>query len=625
MIIERIEVTNFLLIKQADIALSSGIYWLEGRNLDELDSVSNGSGKTTLLRAIAWALFGDVLVKGLKADGVIGPNGAYCQVKLTIRKGERLLVIDRARKLPGRRTSDAVVYVDGNSAEDDQSRHKNNTQYIERLLGIHSAMFYYAAYAEAGAPTFCDLSATEMLQLCTKSLELELYDAYNVQLKKWIKEHEINLKLKSSEQDSLLRQASMVQDVLASLDAKLENFETSRAKDIAEIVEQIEYNKSLIQDTSQLSEEVAMYNDLISKNEHVHTEVSYIKSMLSMHQSAHKGVVTRRDKLKLSLSEVAARHDAAKSAYENLAENMTNECGYCCSKFNPANLKDKIKVFEAEMNKAALELVDLELKLQEAESDIKKSDAVILEKNNELLEAQRLWQAWDMARANLELAKSKLASIANANKMVNQLSLKLEQIQANDERPLKAEIADYEAKLNKLSDEYKASEDAVADARLQIDCATALIKMNGILKRQKLDMFIISLQGAINAYLEDVAGDIVCALEQKDDKIEIGFTSASKNGVVIPYGFFSSGERVKIAKAVSLALNDLFNIGLYIDDEGVSYLDAAGTKTVFEFMSNHRPDSTRIFVTHSPSIQQDFKGSKIIVTKKNGIASVEVD
>jgi DNA repair exonuclease SbcCD ATPase subunit len=625
MIIERIEVTNFLLIKQADIALSSGIYWLEGRNLDELDSVSNGSGKTTLLRAIAWALFGDILVKGLKADGVIGPHAAHCQVKLTIRKGDRLLVIDRARKLPGRRTSDAVVYVDGNSAEDDQSRHKNNTQYIERLLGIHSAMFYYAAYAEAGAPTFCDLSATEMLQLCTKSLELELYDAYSAQLKKWIKDYEISIKLKSSEQDSLLRQASMVQDVLASLDAKLENFETARAKDIAEITEQIEYNRSMIQDTSQLSDEVLMYKDLIDKNEHVHSEVQNIKAILMMRQQAQKGAVARRDKLKITLSEVAGRHDSAKTAYENLAENMTNECAYCCSKFNPADLKDKIKGFEAEMNKAVLELVDLELKLQTAEDDIKRGDTAISEKNDELLEAQRRWQALDMARTNLELAKAKLASIANANKMVNQLTLKLEQIKSNDEQPLKNEIADYEAKLAKLADEYKASEEALADARLQVDCANALIKMNAMLKRQKLDMFIISLQGAINAYLEDVAGDIVCALEQKDDKIEIGFTSASKNGVVIPYGFFSSGERVKIAKAVSLALNDLFNIGLYIDDEGVSYLDAAGTKTVFEFMSNHRPDSTRIFVTHSPSIQQDFKGSKIIVTKKNGIASVEVD
>src|SRR5699024_6765778 len=113
MIIQSVDLYNFILFEKVSVNLGEGIFFITGENRDEASSESNGAGKSTFCHAIIWALFDQTLKKSFKKDDVIGPEDEWCQVKVNFLDNlGREVVVDRVRKHP-ERGNDVRIFIDG--------------------------------------------------------------------------------------------------------------------------------------------------------------------------------------------------------------------------------------------------------------------------------------------------------------------------------------------------------------------------------------------------------------------------------------------------------------------------------------------------------------------------------
>jgi DNA repair exonuclease SbcCD ATPase subunit len=136
----------------------------------------------------------------------------------------------------------------------------------------------------------------------------------------------------------------------------------------------------------------------------------------------------------------------------------------------------------------------------------------------------------------------------------------------------------------------------------------------------------MSLQDKINENLQKISeGDYVCALKTKGEDCVLTFAKGSDAEGGCSYHVFSKGERTRISKAVSVALNDMMNVGFYIDDEGLPGLDRSGVRSVLDFVLSITGAKTLFFVSHDEAVRDYFKGSpNLHIIKENGKATVEL-
>lgn len=611
-----IKIENFFPLGDEHLVFNHQKYAVFGINHDDQGSSSNGAGKSALLHAIIWCLFGTTPREGILSDGVIGPHAAHVRVVLSFTHKGRTFVIDRGRKVPGRRNSEPIVTINGS----DVSLHKGNDKLIEQELGFSKLSFMLAGYAAAKRSSFCELTPAKKLEVLTEVLDLTPYDEILARVKQ-------EGLARKAEYTSVSGAASLTEQAvdqqnrrLAALELQLEQFDAAKADKVHQAREALRTaNEGLRahpgEDTSEQSLPEAERN--LEALQRLGREYQSALPKLAKLQREVDRFKSDQAKLVASISELQDRLD-------NVMLVNGGECAYCGSHITQVN-KDLMHAFSAQQQEQKIKLALLTAEVDYAVSQL---DSFVLPAKPDDRELERLSAIKTALQLQARAHQQKIYEFNIASQKVESAKSLLDERLALDSSSLVAQLENeraaaqrQEAKLDTMLDEITR----ISDEMEALKTTIGLVKKT---KQEILFSFISSLEQQIQIYFEKMQTDLSVKAVLDGDKLDLLFHNSSKQGVYYSYGVFSGGEAARIDKAVTLALNGVFGIGLYIDDEALASLDQTGSRALVDFLFEDAQD-TRLLVFHNKLLEDHFDRKtdtrQILVEKRDGRASLRIE
>lgn len=628
MILKRLQIYNFILFDDVDIKLSPNTYFILGENRDENDQDSNGAGKSALVQSIVWALFDDTLRKGMLKDDVIGNQDEYCQVVVTFEKDGKEYVVDRVRNHPDR-GNDVTISSDG---DDGLTQHKNNVAIVEKILKINSDLFYHCCYNEEAAvkPPFASLTSTQMAKAVSEMLDINRFDS-------WAKKARAKNKDLSAELDKYLALIQAKQKEIAkseknieSLKYEIEVFDQEKESKIAAKTRRME---SLVKQKQEIHSEV---QQKISKAQEELSDIdmNVVKSYDDLREKKFKceqekeKLAQRLLKLKKKEKELELKNQEFTNQYNNLYQNDDGKCNYCGGLLtNSDDIAQITEEIRKKKDKVVEESVDLQVKIDIEKNNLTKKVKEIKDLDGKLDEITETKDKYSDIREEINHLERERQKVDDLSGKILDLKQRIDELMASKPKHLKNMLAESEEALEESEQEARDLLDQIDDVEMSIKAAKTLDKVFKKMRSSSLNTFIYRLNQNINSVLMDITdGDIHCSLEQNGNDIKMMFTSLSKDGRYLPFSCFSAGERTRIAKAVSIALFSMVEMGTLIDDEGMHGLDATGAVSIAEYMVDSFKDKVMLFVSHDQNLIDYFSDCpKIRVIKENGVSFVRLE
>lgn len=624
LIIKRIQIKNFVHVEQADLELGPDIFFITGENRDEVSSGSNGSGKSTLLQMIGWCLFEENPRKAMLKDGVIGKFATYAQVVLTLEKDGREIIIDRVRNHPTRK-HDVSIILDG---EDSAMHSKSDSNsFIERLIGISAKVFYYCTYVDGDREPLVALTSARLNQVISEILDIQRFDIYlkNIREKKratsaHLDKYRGDLVAKNGALSVCGRDIESYNEQIDEFDAAKKEQDDLASKELKTLTVERQSYLDEMTEKDTVDTEVRLMQQEVDKVAQLKDELARLRSAKD-HHSSRVSAGARR----VAASEVELKK--AEDAYDNIFNNSTGACHYCGNHLQSSsdlaarsdNAVKKRDAAKADLIEAQVDLRALEIIEKEAVEKVVQKEQEISANQDTIIEFNKLKRKQD---ALLQIAKT----VEHLDKAIDQKRSQINKIRSSDPIAL---IQNRDSKVG----QFELIEQEVERLSQSIDATDITLKacmcLEEAVKSTKsglFNSFLISLQENINANFDEISdGDLHCTLEQHGEELEILFTNTSKDGQYFPYWIFSRGEKAKIAKAASAALNEMMGVGLMIDDEGLDGVDDAGAGPLLDFIIKQNEGKSLFFVSHSSGVKDYFRGYKNIhVIKENGRATMEV-
>lgn len=619
----RIEIDNYAPFDHTIVDFNQDSYIIVGVNNTDEAVASNGAGKSCLIQAIIWAIFGTVIRNGLLVDDIIGHLRPHVRVIIEFEHLGQKWKIDRARKFSGRRNNEPIVFING----EDVSRHKDNDSFIQEQLGFTLEMFLLAAYSDSDTVPFCRLSPTNMLKNLTEVLDLDKIDTVVNNAKSRLKEFKQETAHRQNQAKSMGAMLDSLQKSFETTNKAINDFEDQKAKAEREFVNELfALNKQVEQYEEELEDLPKLQQIGKRIEERLQEALVYERNIRSL-EKEQQALMTKLKNHENALSYNKRELKKTQEDHDNLAINDSCICAYCNSKFNPADVTDK--VIELSKN-----IEDLRLKIFDNENWILGTQQELEAKEKEITRNKTHLKEY----ATIHSDKNELTSILKGlegiaarkkeivTKTIPRIERQLEEIRSKSVDPYRKSLKEQEQKIQSIKDDIQNIESEEFVLLKKVELLTEILNRLSNWKTIVLQQFVLSLQDQINLNLEAALTDIRCSIEFNDKKLLLLFTNASKAGDYFPYSIFSRGERSKIDKACALALNELFGIGVYLDDEGLSGLDWEAAKGLLDFLTSS--DQTRILVFHNERIQsylQQRQIGLITVEKTNGISKATIN
>jgi len=610
--------------KSVSLDIGEGIFFVSGENRDEASSDSNGSGKSAFCQSISWCLFDDILRKGVLKDGIVGPHDEWCMASVEIEKEGRKILVKRYRNHP-EFGHDVRIFIDGG---EDKSKHKNedSNKFIEALLGISSKVLYYCAYSDDDKEPFVALSSANLSKVVSEILESSRFDKYVKTVRGSMKELENESASQTSLMESEEKHISAYKLEIRDLEKQIEDFDIDKVEKAKQVRETISEIKSYINSYSGMTEgKLELVRDLeklspsVNEFNIIRTEIK--DSMIAVSKIEGKLLAAEKKVYKIN-----GDLESVGKSYDNIYNNMTGECHYCGNPLlSSRKLDSRSEKISKEKDKLTSELVIAELDRDEIKSklsDIKLHIKKLSDKEEVLRE--------DLV--NYDQIKSKLSEIKDVENSLEFLREKLlssnQKLKEVEDSKPSALIRHKNSKLDYLKELEAAKLNRITkilEIDKDIESLKVLLTAIKNTKSSLFNHFIMSLQDKINENLHKISeGDYSCALDVKGEDFVLTFARGG-SGEAHSYHVFSKGERTRISKAVSVALNDMMGVGFYIDDEGLPGLDRSGVKNVLDFILSISGAKTLFFVSHDEAVRDYFKDSpNIHIIKEGGEGTVEV-
>lgn len=615
--IKRIMIDNYAPFDKTEIELDNGAYIVIGQNNTDQQVSSNGAGKSCLIQAVVWCLFGEVIRPGLKVDDIVGPLRKHVRVVLEFEKDGRHWKIDRARHYSGRKSNEPLIWIDG----EEVTQHKKNDEFIQQQLGFSFNVFMFAGYSDSEHPPFCTLTPANLMKAFADVLELDKINSAIEKLKTQASYLEGSGKRIIEERYRLESKMSMARSMIQKLEKRIAEFDDDLEQQKNDVERQLESARTELVQLRDISSHKKKYDQIL---QNINKELQVFEDK----QKRIKVLNKERDDLLLKISKhegqlkkIKVEIENKRREWANLAENETCECSYCGSTFKKEEAIRRAALLMDEVEKIA------ELHV-EAEAHVRNFKLKLDPVNKEISQLEEQLQDFQSLHSDKQQVMLILRDIDNAIKragelegfLIPKLTTTLNKLYESSSS-FEQEMLD--AKLKEL-EEYEAEgrryseEEALIEKRKEQ--VPSIRKRFVDLKITVMEEFLASLEAQINHNLGLMGTDIQCSINlEMGIKLELAFTNGSKDGRFYPYSIFSRGERSKIDKACSIALNEVFGIGLYIDDEGLSGVDWEASKGLLDFLCDS--ESTRFLVFHNERIQSsiDMKGvGKIVVSKTEG-------
>jgi DNA repair exonuclease SbcCD ATPase subunit len=624
MILKYLEVKNFIVFEDVSLSLGEEAFFITGQNNDKMSSTSNGAGKSTLCQAIVWCLFDDILRKGMLKDGVIGPFEEWCQVRLTVEKDEREIVIDRVRNHPTR-GHDIKIFING----EDKSLHSasDTNAYIEKLLGVTSNIVYYCAYTDSSKEPLVSLTSATLHKVVCEILDVQRFDDYLKEIKSFRKHVEVvHAALIQSVSSDETRLKECEKDI-AFLKSEITSFEATQRQSVSELEKQL----------AECAVEIADYQGMLVKKDSVESSYRELAAQVKDIESFNgilKQAKTRRQSYEDTVSKCSKRFhmaeaelEKAEEAYDNIFNNISGMCQFCGHEIAGSKHLDTYAAqISNRRDNAKADLIDAEIDLKEKQKELQAFLQEVAQMEQQLEANQDLLSTFNKLKSKMEAFEKVKAGLDYCQKLERQLKGQLSVVKSGSAMTLKTNLRAKET----LRTELKTSLlNSIEQISLREKEAKACSALEGAIKSTKTALFnnfIVEFQDRINDNLEAMtSGEYHCSFHDKNGELAMVFTDSSKNGRYLPFSVFSTGERARISKAASMALNEMLSVGFMIDDEGLEGLDAEGSVSVLDFILGRSNGKTLFFVSHSSVVNDHLTtGMNIHVVKESGRSTIEL-
>jgi DNA repair exonuclease SbcCD ATPase subunit len=620
MIIQSLKLHNWITIAEADVKLGAEPFLVTGENRDELSAQSNGAGKSLLSQSIVWVLFDDILRNGMKKDQVIGKNDSWTSVNIVLTKDGKTYDITRYRKHPefGSRVD---ILEDGK----DESEHK--TKSVAERLGIRESTVYYCAYSHSGTQPIVAFTPAKFTEAVSEILEIERFDKYIKETRKVLREAQFNRG--EAVKDVAITEANLLgnKNAVADLKERISSFyDVQRGKisgltlDISELAKTMKGYQDILDGAAGLEEKMDALSDEVDKVEELNGRQKKLKLALDKSRQ-------RENTHQKALGTITGAFNEADAAYNNIANNPSGYCSYCGSSMGESKtLEEILREIEDKRDVLQVKKISAEVDLSVAKKDSADSLKKIGIIDTELVELQKSVAEYNkLAKKSAVIEKAQFAYDRVSDKLTD-AELKLIEEKARTPEDLEQL---HVAAIQKFED---TKEELVKDKALlkkQVSDLEAASLLEEILKAMKSDIvndFVVSFSEELQENLDEMTdGDYQVNLGVSKGQFSFTFTQNSKEGIDLPFSLFSDGERARIAKATSTALEAILDIGFVIDDEGIAGVDPAGIDSILSFILKKNDGKTFIFTSHDPSVKDFFNGAKNIhITKEGGVSTVEV-
>jgi DNA repair exonuclease SbcCD ATPase subunit len=623
MIINRVKLDNFMHFSDVDVEIGEGIFFISGENRDQLTSDSNGSGKSALCQSIIWCLFDDIIRKGVLKDGVIGSEKGWASVYVSVTKGDRHIEVARFRKHPDFGNE---VRVKLNGADVTKHKSEDTNSLIENLLDLKSKIIYYCAYNDDDKPAFVSLSPSVMSKVISEILDTSRFDLYIKEIRSSIKDKGKYIEKFMPLAESKINYKSSYAKELENIENQIVEFDSDKVKKISEIKLKV----------SQIKSDIESYKSMTVNKLSIESKLSELSPSLERLELIRGDLLRMRrknDELSKKLSNVNNRFYKAEAelssiqqSYDNIFNNMTGECLYCGNILHSSKKLDhKVSDISSKRDKAEAELAIAEVDKSNINDEIKEltlSIKKLSEEENEMREVS-------LAHSKLSSQLSEIEGVEHALKYLYQkledFIEEIDKIQKSEPSALYKNLSFKKGQISEIELEISDIFKNIETCKYELSCLEYLLRAVLSTKAHIFNSFIVNLRDRINRNLEVISeGDYFCNIENKGEELFLTFSKGGLNDS-LPYQAFSKGERTRISKAVSVSLNDIMNIGFYIDDEGLPGLDKSGVKYILDFIISIADAKTLIFVSHDEAVRDYFKASSNIhIIKESGQGRVEV-
>lgn len=622
-----LKIYNYVNLKDVDLDLGAGTYFVTGENRDEQAQESNGAGKSLFCSSFVWCLYEDILSNNVLRDDVIGPFDDYVEIEATFDVDGDEITVNRTRNHP-ERGNDVKLFVNGNDASHATSKRKTTDMIAERV-GVSKDVIYYCAYNDPNREPIVALTPSNLKSVVSDIIGIDKYADAIKKARDKRRTFENKVDTLNHKLDKHESEKENVSDHKASIASQIESWDDKQQERLEELQEDIEERQSELedlQDEMQSEDELkSKLNDCRDANE----RVNELNQRMSELESEVKEFREKKQRAETKKTKAEGKKEKWLDKYETV-KNPDGKCDVCGNKLSESpDLAKRMKHFKEKADEQQTDVAEydsLVKKYKNSMKELKKTYDRKKEKRSEFEEEARKYRE---TKKQLESLDKKKKRIKRKKSKIEDLRSKKEDVADDSPTELKQKRAELNKKLTKIDNKIEDTTEDLSDAEFKVDAYSTLEDACEQIRAARYNKFMMELQTRINDHFESLTGgDFQCKLYKDGGELYIRFRNVSKDeDQFLPYGPFSTGEQARISKAVSAALNEMMDVGFLVDDEGVNGVDDPGIDRILNFMIEENRDKTLFFVAHQKQVRDTLLASgatNVHIIKENGESRVEL-
>jgi len=575
---------------------------------EEENGGSNGAGKTSILNGIVWALYGKT-TKELSADDVVNNKiNQDCKVSLELFKDKNHILINRYRKLEGKKNK-LEVFVNGKNVS--RANMADTQKVIDDIIKINFRSFISSVmFSQDRVFNFTTAKPQKRKEIIENVLQVENLSIYEKlfksELSKIVHERdETNYRIRNQQNliDSLVQSNK---DYIQSCKVKQKQLKQKL----------IEYKKEReFFDRVDIEQELSKINS----NKEVKTKISEINHNLEINQQKLDSLKkTISDKKKLFKKEKAKLLSLQKS-FRTAVDNP-KKCPLC------GNIIDK-EILDKYINDVTLQIKESEKNLAALEKDINSFEEAINDLSEKRVKFEKELKQVNNEYQNTEFQEEELIHL-NEKKLEldNKIKSIKEQLKHIVDESYIDKIKEQAVKAKKIMKQEQKNLVALEnDINHYTFWVQAFSKGENTIRSFLISKVINFINSRIAYYLNIFFNKNInfCLDMEMNHSIE-------RDNIQISIEQLSGGEEQRINLAIAFSLFDLIKMNLgsdidiiFLDEVLDKNLDDNGISALLKIIEDLKERHNAIYIiSHKDNFKSYFARSMVVYKGKDGFSRI---
>jgi DNA repair exonuclease SbcCD ATPase subunit len=584
-----------------------GVTFVRGENLVAERLGANGAAKSSLWDALCWCLYGRTPEDLRNPDIIPWSKSGNPRVTLELR-------VDNEVRKVCRTVDPNKLILDGKEVGQDE---------IETLIGMGFDLFTNTVLLAQGQPLFFDLQPKDKMDLFSKTLQLDRWDARSKAADTAACEAEADLSDLESEKRGFDSALEEVATVLATTKTQADSWVAKNRKLTRDVTDR---RKKLQAEYDKKDKQLA---GALLKLESAGTELTSLDREYRKQQDELSKLNTVLRTAEVRVSEAEEKVEEIRQALRELS--TTRTCPTCGQSVKPSSL--------------GKHRAHLEEKLQQFEANIKAGVPKKVKHNIELLEKR--------IEGTLSYARSFQAKQASAEHERNRLQPEVATLKAQLQElgrlakegeeqvnPFLVQIAQLQKRQKELKQDKLKCDEEIAEASRRAERNKFWVKGFKDIKLQLIEDVLEELELVTNSMIEEVGlegWEVNYDIERETKSgtvqraLHVQIRSPQSKGFV-KWKSWSGGEKQRLRLVGALALSDVLlahagvETNLEILDEPALYWSTEGVQELCGFLAERARQSKRsIFYIEHQAVESTHFANILTVVRDSQGAFIEGD